>query len=139
MTDIERLTNEWLEHDKIVLAVDYDDTIFHWRHRSVEKCNKTIKLVKWVQSIGAYIMIHTSSDEDRYPEILEYCNSIGLKVDSINKNPIDLPYGTQGKPYYNWQLCDRSGLVYAEHVLEKAAEIVLTEKRKSKNENISLG
>lgn len=128
-TDLERLVNEWVEHDKIVLAVDYDDTIFHWRHRSVDQCNKTLALVKWAQTIGAYIMIHTSSDEDRYDEISDYCKSKGLNIDSINKNPIDLPYGTQGKPYYNWQLCDRSGLKYAEEVLEEACKQVITIKR----------
>jgi hypothetical protein len=133
MTDKQRLVNEWLEHDKIVLAVDFDDTIFHWRHTSKEKCSEVIKLVRWVQSIGAYIMIHTSSDKDRYPEITEYCKKNGIHVDSINENPVKMPYGNEGKPYYNWQLCDRSGLTYALIILEDAAKEVLTAKRKSKN------
>ena len=128
MTDKERLVKEWLEHDNIILAVDFDDTIFHWRHRSQEKCDNTISLVKWAQSTGAHIMIHTASDTDRHPEIIKYCNSKGIKVDSINKNPIPMPYGNEGKPYYNWQLCDRSGLVYAEQVLEEAIKEVLTRK-----------
>lgn len=132
MTDKERLVKEWLEHDKIILAVDYDDTIFHWRHRSVAECESTIKLVKWVQTVGAYIMIHTSSYDDRHDEIRDYCKDKGLKIDSINKNPINMPYGNEGKPYYNWQLCDRSGLAYAEAILTQAAEEVLTIKR-SKN------
>ncbi len=126
MTDKERLVNEWLEHGKIVLAVDFDDTIFHWRHRSPEECDSTLKLVKWAQTTGAHIMIHSSSDYDRYEEIKEYCESKGLKIDSINANPIELPFGTQGKPYYNWQLCDRSGLQYASEVLEEAIKEVIT-------------
>jgi len=134
MTNVERLVNEWLAHDKIILAVDFDDTIFPWKHNSQGKCDIVIEMVKWVKSIGAYIMIHTASDKDRYEEIIKYCNSKNLQIDSINENPIDLPYGKEGKPYYNWQLCDRSGLESSLDVLEKAAKIVITEKRKNNNE-----
>lgn len=128
MTDKERLVNEWMEHGDIVLAVDYDDTIFHWRHTSEKRCLEILSLVKWVKTTGAHIMIHTCSDKDRHEEIRSYCLSHGLVVDSINENPIDLPYGTQGKPYYNWQLCDRSGLDYAVTVLEEATKEVLNYK-----------
>jgi hypothetical protein len=112
--------------------VDYDDTIFPWRHRSAGQCDSTINLIKWCQQIGAYIMIHTCSDPDRHEEIREYCLSKGLKIDSINENPIKLPYGNSGKPYYNWQLCDRSGLTYAIEVLREAAEEVITLRYKNK-------
>lgn len=128
--DIERLTKEWIEHGKIVLAVDYDDTLYHWRHRTKEECDEVINLVKWCKTIGAYVMIHTSSDPERYDEIISFCKSQGLEIDSINKNAIELPYGSKGKPYYNWQLCDRSGLSYAKDVLELAAKAVVTAKRR---------
>jgi hypothetical protein len=133
MTDKERLVTEWLTHDKIVLAVDYDDTIFPFNHKDEKACMRVIELVKWCQTIGAYIMIHTASDPSRHEEIIAYCNSHGIKVDSINKNPIDLPYGNDGKPYYNWQLCDRSGLNYAITVLHQAAKEVLSKKRENNN------
>tara|TARA_R110000851_G_scaffold160786_1_gene304086 strand:+ start:11147 stop:11563 length:417 start_codon:yes stop_codon:yes gene_type:complete len=126
MTDKERLVNEWLEHGKIVLAVDYDDTIFHWRHRSQKECDETIRLVKWAQTTGAYVIIHSCSDDDRHDEMLAFCHFKGLEIDTINKNAIELPYGQQGKPYYNWQLCDRSGLQYASEVLEEAIKEVIS-------------
>ena len=50
--DIKRLVTEWIEHDKIVLAVDFDDTIFHWRHRSEDECKETLELVMWAKTIG---------------------------------------------------------------------------------------
>lgn len=136
MTDKERLINEWLEHDKIIIACDYDDTIFPWRHATQEQCNNIIKLVKWCYTIGAYIMIHTSSDKDRYEEIRQYCKKHGIVISSINENAIKLPYGKEGKPYYNWQLCDRSGLPYAYRVLEAAAREVITIKRSKINNNL---
>lgn len=133
--DIKRLATEWLQHDKIVLAVDFDDTLKPWVHSTEEECDKVMKLVKWVQTVGAHIMIHTASDPSRYNEIINYCTSKGLVIDSINTNPIKLPYGTLGKPYYNWQLCDRSGLTYATSVLEQAAKKVLTQKRNNNSLN----
>lgn len=136
--DKERLITEWLQHGKAILAIDYDDTIFHYRHTSPETCKSIINLVKWCQTIGAYIMIHTSSFPERHQEIIDYCRSCGLEIDSINENPIELPYGNNAKPYYNWQLCDRSGLPYAVAVLEAAAEEVLTTKQKNNNENFDL-
>lgn len=135
MSDKERLVKEWLEYGSIVLAVDFDDTIFHWRHRTEKECKETLDLVKWCKVIGAYIMVHTCSDNDRHEEITEYCKSNGLHIDSINKNPIDMPYGTEGKPYYNWQLCDRSGLSYAQEVLEEAVKEVITIKNSKNNLN----
>lgn len=137
--DVERLVNEWLMHDKIVLAVDFDDTIFHWRHNSEEECKEVMDLVKWCKTIGAYIMIHTCSDPPRHNEIRKFCKDKGLDIDSINCNPIKLPYGNKGKPYYNWQLCDRSGLSYAMKVLDEAAKKVISEKQNNINLNNQIG
>ena len=71
-------------------------------------------------------MIHSCSDRDRYQEIEKYCNHNGLQIDSINQNPIPLPFGTQGKPYYNWQLCDTPGLHYAIEVLDQSCKNVIS-------------
>ena len=78
-------------------------------------------------------MIHTCSDEDRHSEIIDYCRLRGLTIDSINKNPIELPFGNEGKPYYNWQLCDRSGLDHGVMILELAVEEVATLKAQKLN------
>ena len=119
--DIKRLTDEWLRHKKIILAVDYDDTIFPFKHATKKECLEVIEIVKWAQEVGAYIMIHTASPKSRHEEITDYCLNHGLVIDSINKNPIaDLMYGNEGKPYYNWQLDDRSGLYYGLDILIEA-------------------
>jgi hypothetical protein len=116
---IERLYNEWLEHHKIIIAVDYDDTIFPFKLGNKKDIRKTIKLVKKAQEIGAYVVIFTASDPERHESIKEHCKSIDLHIDSINKNPIKLPYGKSGKIYYNINLCDRSGLQQSLKILKK--------------------
>ena len=107
---VDRLLTEWKQHGKIIIAVDYDDTIFPWKFRSQEQCDEVISLLIQAKATGAYIAIFTCSDNSRHKEIDAYCASKGLAIDSINRNPIELPYGKEGKIYYNINLCDRSGL-----------------------------
>lgn len=122
---VDRLYREWKQHGKIVLSVDYDSTIFPYKTiENQPDIDRTIKLVKLAHETGAYVVIFTASDEQRHEEIIAYCSKIGIHVDSINKNPIDLPYGHNGKIYYNINLCDRSGLNEALDILESAMYMI---------------
>ena len=107
---VNRLVNEWKEHGKILCAVDFDDTISPWRLQDQETCDTIIEILKQVKQTGAYLIVFTACNADRYPEIISYCESKGLKIDEINKNPISLPYGNNGKVYANIFLDDRAGL-----------------------------
>ncbi len=115
-----RLLYEWIQHKKLIISVDYDSTIFPYQTiDNPEDIARTIKLVKMAKELGAYVVIFTASDVSRYEEIQLYCEEIELPIDSINVNPIKLPYGNNGKIYYNINLCDRSGLVNALDILEE--------------------
>lgn len=117
----ERLLEEWKQHGKIIISVDYDDTLFPWRKDfNGDDINRTIQLVQQAHHTGAYIVVFTASDPDRYEEIQKHCEEIKLPINAINKNAIPLPYGNNGKIYYNINLCDRSGLVEALNILEEA-------------------
>lgn len=117
---IDRLYEDWTTHGKIIIALDYDDTISQWRFASKEDCIEVIKLVKMAKETGAYVVIHTACAPDRYSEIRSYCQENGLEVDSINENPIDLPYGNHRKVFANIFLDDRAGLLEAMTILETA-------------------
>ncbi len=117
---INRLYEEWITHNRIIIAVDWDDTLSPWKFASREECFPVWDLLKKAKATGAYIVIFTCSNLDRYDEIRKECSDGGLEIDSINKNPIDLPYGNNGKVYYNINLCDRSGLQQAMDILETA-------------------
>lgn len=108
-----RLYQEWKQHGKIIIAVDYDDTLRPWSFKTEEdliEIDKLIQLLKIAHETGAYIVIFTCSAPDRHEEIQKYCESIKLPIDAININPIDLPYGKHGKIYANIFLDDRGGL-----------------------------
>ncbi len=116
-----RLYQEWLQHGKVIIAFDFDDTVSPWGFKTSEdlqQFDRIIQLLRVAKETGAYLVVFTSCNEDRYPEIMEYCKSKGLIVDSINKTPLDLPYGKTGKIYANIFLDDRAGLNEALETLE---------------------
>jgi hypothetical protein len=128
-----RLVDEWMMHGKIIIAVDYDDTISSWRLQTQAQCDETIEKIKLAREVGAYIVVFTACKEERHPEIMQFCEEKGLLIDTINNNPIDLPYGNQNKIYANIFVDDRAGLEEALEILEFAAYSVRS-KRKNINE-----
>lgn len=136
----ERLVSEWMKYGSIILAVDFDDTLSEWgfkQEQDHKMFQETIDLILFAQTLGCYVVIFTACAPDRYEFIKEYCLSRGLAIDSINENPIDLPYGKTKKIYYNWNLCDRSGLEQALDILNYSCWRVQSE-RKPKTTNFDV-
>lgn len=110
---IKRLYQEWKQYGKIVIAVDYDDTISPWGFKSEEDLieqDKVVQILRTAKETGAYITIWSACNPDRYDEIKSYCASKKLEIDTININPIDLPYGKDKKIYANIFIDDRAGI-----------------------------
>lgn len=129
-----RLYQEWRQHGKIIIAVDFDDTISPWGFRDKEdlqQLDKTIQLLRIAKETGAFITIFSACNEDRYPEIKDYCKSKGLTIDTINKTPLDLPYGKNNKIYANIFIDDRAGLLESLNILEKVMYIIRGEKART--------
>ena len=116
---LNRLVEEWRMYGKIIIAVDYDDTISHWKLSDFDP-TRVISILKTAKQTGAYIVIFSACRPDRYSEITEYCRSYGIEIDSINENPIKLPYGNERKIYANIFLDDRGGINEALNILEFA-------------------
>lgn len=124
---IARLTKEWKEHKKIILAVDFDDTISPWKFDDFNY-QEVFNLIKEAKSLGAYIVIFSACKAERFPYIREYCKEVGgFDIDGINENVIDLPYGNDKKIYYNHLLDDRTGLMQAMAILSIAMMRVKTD------------
>lgn len=120
---VERLYNEWCEHGKIIIAVDFDDTLKPHKGLVNDYSVRVIALLKQCQREGCYIVINTASDKLRYEAIVHYLTTFGLIINSINENPIKLPFGNYGKVYANIYLDDRAGLLEALDILEEALDM----------------
>lgn len=121
---VARLYAEWQKHPRLVLAVDFDSTVFPWKDDSTH--TRVLSLVKKAQEAGFYIVIFTASAPERHQFMMTYLENRYIYVDSINKNPIDLPFGNHGKIYYNLLLDDRAGLGQACDTLEQLLEKIQT-------------
>lgn len=133
----DRLYQEWTQHGKVVIGVDYDDTISPWKFKDSESLmfiDKTIQLLKVAKQTGAYIVIFTACAPDRHSEIKDYCKKQGLDIDSINSNPIELPYGKHGKIFANIFIDDRAGIHEALEILEDTMYKIRSDKNKINNE-----
>jgi hypothetical protein len=129
---VERLYKEWSQYGKIVIAVDFDSTIYPWPTiDNKEDRERVISILQVASNTGAYIVINTCSSPDRHVEIQDYCEKIKLPIDGINTNPIELPYGNHGKMYANIYLDDRAGLVQSLDILEQAMYLVRGNKMKN--------
>lgn len=118
---IERLYDEWITHKKVIIAVDYDDTIKPWKFEKLNHLTELVNLLKRAKKVGCYIVVFSACDSSRYDEIRETFKELGIEIDSINTNPIDLPYGNSGsKIYFNILLDDRAGLYEAMFILTQA-------------------
>ncbi len=116
---LDRLVKEWEMHGKIIIAVDYDDTISPWKLEDFDP-KQTLEVLRVAKQTGAYVVIFTACSPDRFSEIREYCSSVGLEIDAINENPIQLPYGNSKKIYANIFIDDRAGLNESLNILELA-------------------
>lgn len=102
-----RLKKEYMEHGKLIIAYDFDSTVFdsHNTGSSYEMVRELIR--KWKNH--AYFIVFTSSESDRFDEIRKILDELNLPYDSINEDAPFIPFKGR-KVYYNILLDDRAGL-----------------------------
>lgn len=123
---INRLVNEWYSYGKIIIGVDFDDTIYDF-HKKGRKHDNVINLLKQCKEVGCYIIINTCNKD--YEFIKKYCSEIGIEIDSINENMPFTKFDTE-KIYCNIMLDDRAGLESAYTALQTALNIVSVRNRR---------
>lgn len=134
---ITRLYKEYSKHKNLIVAVDFDDTLYDF-HQLGQSHEDVINLIKRCNKLGFHIVIWTASAPDRYSFIKKECIKMGITISEINKNPLGIPlkYGHWGKIYYNILLDDRAGLGQAYQTLlavVEAAELEVKEENDNRN------
>lgn len=122
-----RLLEEYKQHGKLIVAVDFDDTVFDF-HNKGRRYDRVIDLLKRCQALRFYLVLFTGSNPDNYATQLRYLESLGIYITCINCNPIPLPFGNNGKMYYNILLDDRAGLGQAYVTLSSVVAQIEKEK-----------
>ncbi len=116
----QRLIDEWREHGRLILALDYDDSAFPYKTATGEECLELIEYLRSIQD-KLWIIIWTASKPERYEEIRNYCSSVGLEIVGVNTAALpNLKFGTESKPYFNLLIDDRAGKELAIQQLKTA-------------------
>lgn len=113
-----RLIEEYEKYKSLVIAVDFDDTVFDFHNRGADY-SKIINAVKRAIKLGHKVFIFTANTE--YETIAKHCKNIDLGVLPINEGPLDHLFPSR-KPYYNLLLDDRAGLSAALKSLTKTLD-----------------
>ena len=107
-----RLKDELNKYGKLVVAYDFDDTVYDFHNKGRSYTN-IIELLRRLKNLDiAYLVVYTCSEKERYEEIKNYLIENNIPFDSINELPDEIkgkvPSGN--KLYYNVLLDDRAGL-----------------------------
>lgn len=119
---VNRLYKQWQKHPRLIVAVDFDDSIFPYS--GDYDYSDTINVLKRAQKHKFIIVIYTVSMKERYPEIIKYCKEIGIDPIVINKDIIDLTGNPEAKIYYNILLDDKAFLGGAIEILNKTIDLI---------------
>lgn len=103
---VERLQSEYDKYKKLIVAFDFDNTIFDY-HNNGGNYSEVINILRECSELNFTMILFTANDDkSKLDWIIEYCKKFEIRVDYVNKSPIM----DTVKPYYNILLDDRAGL-----------------------------
>jgi hypothetical protein len=106
---VNRLVTEWNSYGSIVIAYDFDNTVYDY-HNEGHKYPMVIDLLRECKKFGAYLMVYTAKVDSELGAVRDYLTENDIPFDSINETPSFIPFPDEKKLYYNHLLDDRAGL-----------------------------
>ncbi|MEM8526673.1 MAG: hypothetical protein AAGG68_18670 [Bacteroidota bacterium] len=102
----ERLRREYLAYDRLIVAYDFDNTVYDYPQKGWQ-FEQVIQLLRRLKAIDCYLIIFTANEDLAF--VRNYCQDQVIPFDAINENA---PFinSTARKIYYNALLDDRAGL-----------------------------
>lgn len=130
---IYRLFDDYQAHKSLLVAFDFDDTIFDFHNKGYEY-PALVDILKQCQELGFTLILFTGNEGEKLYDCIEYCNFLGLTIKYANESPI---MKENRKPFYNIFLDDRAGLGDAYYILTETIKLIKKEKR-NENSTISI-
>jgi len=113
--EYQRLEDEYLKYGRLIICVDYDDTLFDF-HKLGRTYDNMIDLLKRWNDFSD-IIINTGNGEDQYESIKQYCKEHGLAIYGVNCESRIKVSGP--KIFASVYLDDRGGLAQTYNMLLK--------------------
>ena len=106
---LERLLREYKEHGGLVVAFDFDNTVYDY-HKRGETYDRVIKLLRRLSKVkGISLVVWTGTAKERYEFVEEYLRENQIPFNAINQNP-SFFQSSSPKIFYSILLDDRAGL-----------------------------
>lgn len=128
---IDRLISEYEKYGSLIIAYDYDSTVFDYYGKGYSY-HEVIELLRECKKMGFHLTVFTSCNDERFPEIKQYLTENNIPFDGINETPDFIPFKGR-KVYFNILLDDRAGLRSAYDILWK---VIYNIKGKKSTQNI---
>jgi hydroxymethylpyrimidine pyrophosphatase-like HAD family hydrolase len=106
---LEKITRVYDTHRNIIIAVDFDDTIYDYSGQGFDT-NYVVDLLKRAkEKLNAKLILFTCREDDLLSDAMEYCYDVGLEIDAVNTSLENYAYPSR-KPFYNMLLDDKACL-----------------------------
>ncbi len=119
---IDKLLDSYKKYGNLIVAFDFDDTVFDW-HKEGHQYNAVINLLKKCKSLDFVMILFTCREGELLQDAVSHCESLGIKPDYINQCSRKDRNGR--KPFYNILLDDKAGLNSAFTILNEAVEQII--------------
>lgn len=112
----ERLLNEYRKYDRLIVGIDFDNTI-----KPIDPNNSCDEIVTLLQRCSqdpkiTLCLWSISSNKDEEESKLDYCTKMSIKIDHVGSSPYQI--GSGPKQFFNILLDDRAGLESAYYNLK---------------------
>lgn len=105
-TVIDRLINEYHKYKNLIIAFDFDGTVYDF-HNQGFKFPEVIKTLQECKKLGFYLYVFTANPNEEF--VATFLKENNIPYDAINDSPVKANMNNK-KPYYNILLDDRAGL-----------------------------
>ena len=110
---VQRLKDEYEKHKNLVIAFDFDNTIYDFHNKGYE-FPEVIDLLYRASKLNLTLVCYTGNEDEAL--VRSVCKKNGIKIDYLNESPIK-SVSKPHKPYFSILLDDRAGLASAVEAL----------------------
>lgn len=110
---VQRLKDEYEKHNNLVIAFDFDNTIYDFHNKGYE-FPEVIDLLYRASMLNLTLVCYTGNEDTEF--VMNYCMKNKIRVDYMNESPIK-SVSRPHKPYFSILLDDRAGLASAVEAL----------------------
>lgn len=123
---LEKLKEVYKAHGKIVVGIDFDNTIYPLDDRFYESCLNVQRVLKKIEKYSIFCL-WTVADEFTVPYKVTIAKKLyKLNIEYVNESPLDAKDIPTRKSFFNVLIDDKCGLESVLHTLELFEDWVKT-------------